>query len=268
MELWSGLSSEQNAFVAYLYENYQDNVFRYMLRRATGKLPDSRYEEARDLYCETFMEVCKTLARQKGLPDFHEGELPWLMGVARNRLRKHYRDVKRLTCFKITEESMEGLKSAEVPKGVLLKLYDIRNEEFTGKDKFLSKLEATLGKELVVQYKAAILKHAKRFYAREKDTSFFENLSDESDEPLKTQEEAKERLEFVWHALNDRHKVAFFLAEPDEVQDSFPLEVEKLKQLAKKYNWNDNARYKALYDARQKANKVDATYQSYQLAGV
>jgi hypothetical protein len=62
--------------------------------------------------------------------------------------------------FKITEQSLENLKSEGVPDDVLEKLQSLKNQEFIGEENFLDKLEETIGDEQTVKFKSSILKHA------------------------------------------------------------------------------------------------------------
>ena len=68
--------------------------------------------------------------------------------------------------FKITEQSLESLKSESVPDDVLEKLQSLKNKEFTGEENFLGILKKTIGDEKTVRFKSLILKHA--FTADEK----------------------------------------------------------------------------------------------------
>jgi len=62
--------------------------------------------------------------------------------------------------FKITEPSLENLKSEYVPYDVLEKLQSIKNQEFTGEEKFWDTLRITIGDEQAVRLKSLILKHS------------------------------------------------------------------------------------------------------------
>jgi hypothetical protein len=62
--------------------------------------------------------------------------------------------------FKLTEQSLEKLKSEEVPDDVIGKLKTIIIQRFTDKKKFLKALESAIGdKQTFDKYKAPILKH-------------------------------------------------------------------------------------------------------------
>jgi hypothetical protein len=63
--------------------------------------------------------------------------------------------------FKVTEQSLQNLKSKDVPDDVLEKLKSLENREFTGEEKFLGIVKRTIGDEQAVRFKSLILKHAK-----------------------------------------------------------------------------------------------------------
>lgn len=65
------------------------------------------------------------------------------------------------TSFKITEQSLEDLESEHVPDDVRVRLEGIKDQEFSGEQKFLAILKDTLGEERTVQYNSLILKHAR-----------------------------------------------------------------------------------------------------------
>lgn len=79
---------------------------------------------------------------------------------AGNPKPKHYKTVKYAR-FKITEQSLNSLQSEGVPDGILEDLKGIKDQEIKGEKKFLDKLKIVIGKEQTIQYKSAILKHAK-----------------------------------------------------------------------------------------------------------
>ncbi len=62
--------------------------------------------------------------------------------------------------FRITQQSLEHLRSEDVPDDVLGKLKSLKNQEVTGKEKFLHKLKETIGEEQTDRFKSSILKHA------------------------------------------------------------------------------------------------------------
>ncbi|MBC8461724.1 MAG: TonB-dependent receptor [Deltaproteobacteria bacterium] len=64
--------------------------------------------------------------------------------------------------FKITEQSLENLKSESVPDDVLKKLQSLKNQEVIGEEKFLGILKETIGGEQTVRFKSLILKHAQK----------------------------------------------------------------------------------------------------------
>jgi hypothetical protein len=72
--------------------------------------------------------------------------------------------VKYEARFKITEQSLEKLRSEGVPAAVLEHLQGLKNQEVKGEKQFLEILTAAIGEEQTVQYKALILKYAKGFW--------------------------------------------------------------------------------------------------------
>ena len=62
--------------------------------------------------------------------------------------------------FKITEQSLENLKTEGVPNDILEKLESIKNQELTGERKFVGVLETAIGEEQTVKFKSLILEHA------------------------------------------------------------------------------------------------------------
>lgn len=72
--------------------------------------------------------------------------------------------------FKITEQSIENLKSEGVPDDVLENLETIKNQEIIGKGQFLDILKTTIGDEQTVEFKSLILKHAVQTHDGQKVT--------------------------------------------------------------------------------------------------
>jgi phage tail sheath protein FI len=74
--------------------------------------------------------------------------------------------LKNQASFKLTEQSLENLKSEGVPDNVLeklrsLKSYETGEYEITGEEEFLSILRTTIGDEQTIRFKLLILKHTK-----------------------------------------------------------------------------------------------------------
>jgi hypothetical protein len=69
---------------------------------------------------------------------------------------------KNSASFKVTERSLEYLKSEGVPDDVCenLKSKSIKDKEFMGEEEFLGILEKSIGSEQIVSFKSSILKHA------------------------------------------------------------------------------------------------------------
>lgn len=65
-----------------------------------------------------------------------------------------------LASFKITDESLIGMKTDGVSDGVLATLKGIKDKEVGGEDEFVSLLEATIGVADTAAFKSVILKHA------------------------------------------------------------------------------------------------------------
>lgn len=63
--------------------------------------------------------------------------------------------------FKVTDRSLDDLRSAGVPDGVLQKLTTIEGQEATGKRDFVSLLQQVIGYQETVSYGKLIQKHAK-----------------------------------------------------------------------------------------------------------
>lgn len=61
--------------------------------------------------------------------------------------------------FKISGQSLENLRSENVPYHVLNKLEEIKGQKVWGEAQFLTRLKDTIGEERTVQYKSLILKH-------------------------------------------------------------------------------------------------------------
>ncbi|MFQ6039861.1 MAG: UPF0182 family protein [Candidatus Poribacteria bacterium] len=64
--------------------------------------------------------------------------------------------------FKITEQSLENLSSEGVPNDVLNDLDSIKDQQFTGEDKFLDILNKTIGQLKNVEFKSLILEYAEK----------------------------------------------------------------------------------------------------------
>ena len=80
-----------------------------------------------------------------------------------NSLTFHYSrgwniDLKFNPAFKITEQSLENLKSEDVPDDILEKLQNLKDQEFT-EEEFLDILKITIGDEQTVRFKSLILKY-------------------------------------------------------------------------------------------------------------
>ena len=73
---------------------------------------------------------------------------------------RHLPPISPTASFKITEQSLENLKSENVPDDVLEKSQSLKNQEFTGEEQFLDVLKRTVGDEQTVRFKSLILKHA------------------------------------------------------------------------------------------------------------
>lgn len=65
--------------------------------------------------------------------------------------------------FRLTEQSLENLKSEGLPDNVINKLEAIKNQAFTDKKKFLETLTSKIGDEQTVRYKSLILEHVIQF---------------------------------------------------------------------------------------------------------
>ena len=63
--------------------------------------------------------------------------------------------------FKITKQSLEKLKSEEVPDEALEDLRGLENQEFTSEEKFLDSLERAIGEQQTNKFKLLILKYAR-----------------------------------------------------------------------------------------------------------
>ncbi|MEK7399741.1 MAG: hypothetical protein AAB116_22605 [Candidatus Poribacteria bacterium] len=68
---------------------------------------------------------------------------------------------------KITKQTLDDLKSEEVPADVLKKLESIKNQEFPDKD-FVNALNKTLGEKQVAKYKTLILEYTEKVYPWDK----------------------------------------------------------------------------------------------------
>lgn len=63
--------------------------------------------------------------------------------------------------FRITDQTLEGLKAEEVPDEVLKKLEGPKNQKIVGEEKFLDVVTTAIGDEQATKLKSLILKHAK-----------------------------------------------------------------------------------------------------------
>lgn len=64
--------------------------------------------------------------------------------------------------FRITEQSLEKLKSEEVPSDILRSLVAIKGKEFVEEQVFLNSIRAIIGDEETTKFKSKILEHASR----------------------------------------------------------------------------------------------------------
>lgn len=62
--------------------------------------------------------------------------------------------------FKITDRSLDGMRSAGVPDEVLQKLAPIKDREVRGKGNFLGLVQQTIGYQQTAMFRRVILKHA------------------------------------------------------------------------------------------------------------
>lgn len=69
---------------------------------------------------------------------------------------------ERGTNFKITEQSLEKLKSEGVPNNVLERLQSLKNQEFVDEKDLLNKLKETIGDEQSDKFKSLILEYSKK----------------------------------------------------------------------------------------------------------
>lgn len=65
----------------------------------------------------------------------------------------------KLTGYKITAQSLEDIKSKEIPPDVLEELKSLQNQEFSETGKLVDALNATIGNEQTEKYKPLLLKH-------------------------------------------------------------------------------------------------------------
>jgi hypothetical protein len=94
----------------------------------------------------------------------------------------------KMASFKLTEKTLDNLKSEELPDYVTNKLKRaLKDHEVTGAKEFLGKLKSTIGKEQTDTHKALILKHAASFKLSEKtlDNLKSEGLPDDVTNELK-----------------------------------------------------------------------------------
>jgi len=80
---------------------------------------------------------------------------------------------EKVAIFKITEQSLENLKSEDVPDDVLGKLQRLKNREYTREEKFLDILKRTIGDEQTVRFAPLILKHAAKVKIKPCETAVF-----------------------------------------------------------------------------------------------
>ncbi len=65
-----------------------------------------------------------------------------------------------LKSFKFTDQAFVKLRKESIPEDILAKLESLNNQEEIPEEEFVTVLEAVIGKEQTVRYKALILKHA------------------------------------------------------------------------------------------------------------
>ena len=79
----------------------------------------------------------------------------------KGKFRQKYTRTTPITArFKLTEQSLENLRKADVPDKTLEGLKSLENQEFTKESDFLNAVEKQIGNEQTVRYKELILKHA------------------------------------------------------------------------------------------------------------
>ncbi len=62
--------------------------------------------------------------------------------------------------FKLTKKSLDQLKEESLSIDVLAKLKGLENKEYVTEKRFVHSLEATIGEDQTIRYKASILKHS------------------------------------------------------------------------------------------------------------
>jgi len=68
------------------------------------------------------------------------------------------------TSFELTEQSFAGLRNEGMQADIIAKLEELKDQEYAPEEKFVSAVEAAIGKEQVDQYKKVILKHVQVYY--------------------------------------------------------------------------------------------------------
>lgn len=98
-----------------------------------------------------------------------EGKLDGTGGLTRSgrfRLEADCAETSKITLNKaslrVSEQSLESLKSEGIPDDVIEKLENIKDQEITGEANFLDVLKKTIGDQRTEQFKPAILKHVVR----------------------------------------------------------------------------------------------------------
>lgn len=75
-----------------------------------------------------------------------------------------YGDIDEATSFKITEQSLENLKSQGIPDEILKKSATLINQIFVGEEQFRSVLRSTIGDEQFAKFETLILRKFRRVY--------------------------------------------------------------------------------------------------------
>ncbi|MBC8231448.1 UPF0182 family protein [bacterium] len=153
--------------------------------------------------------------------------------------------------FKITAQSLENLKSEEVPDDFLKKLENIKNKAFTGEDEFVVSLNEEIGEEQTVKYKSLILKHAEKdekageLYVAEWGRGQISTVDVESGNVTRLKTEFSRSVDITFDQRN-----TMYVASDDEVfkvnkvTGDFMRLAEKISNLGGlEYNNNENVLY-------------------------
>jgi RNA polymerase sigma-70 factor (ECF subfamily) len=117
------LSDESGFIMAKMYEDYQQSIMRYLIRRVHD------WHQAEDLCHDTFLKACTAISRgDPNIPATAEDFLKWLYRIAHNTAIDHHRRNKRLEFRSLLDNSEFTIEGHEERIVERVQLYEMLTE--------------------------------------------------------------------------------------------------------------------------------------------